>query len=310
MSKVQLFLAHLWQFTRPHTIIGTSLSVVSLYLVALAESQQLCRDCVFGTSSLGLLLGAWIACLGGNIYIVGLNQICDINIDRINKPNLPLAHGDLSVKQGWKIIFISGGIAITLSAILGPWLLATVGISLAIGTAYSLPPFRLKRLSFLAALCIITVRGAIVNLGLFSYFTQALVDRSVFPISLIILTLFILVFSIAIALFKDVPDTEGDQKYQIQTFTLTLGKATVFKLTIWIIALAYIGMILAGLWILPIINSQFFVGYHAILLVLLLWKSQAVNLESKRAIADFYQFIWKLFFLEYLLFPLALWLPA
>jgi homogentisate phytyltransferase / homogentisate geranylgeranyltransferase len=37
----------------------------------------------------------------------------------------------------------------------------------------------------------------------------------------------------------------------------------------------------------------------------LYWRSRDVDLEQKVAIADFYQFIWKLFFLEYLLFPLA-----
>jgi homogentisate phytyltransferase/homogentisate geranylgeranyltransferase len=37
-----------------------------------------------------------------------------------------------------------------------------------------------------------------------------------------------------------------------------------------------------------------------------LWlRSQSVDLKHKPAIADFYQFVWKLFFLEYLIFPVA-----
>ena len=39
-----------------------------------------------------------------NIYITGLNQITDIDIDKINKPNLPLASGDLSKQQGIAIV--------------------------------------------------------------------------------------------------------------------------------------------------------------------------------------------------------------
>jgi homogentisate phytyltransferase/homogentisate geranylgeranyltransferase len=35
------------------------------------------------------------------------------------------------------------------------------------------------------------------------------------------------------------------------------------------------------------------------------WRSQKVDLQEKEAIAQFYQFIWKLFFLEYLIFPTA-----
>ncbi|EDX70853.1 hypothetical protein MC7420_142 [Coleofasciculus chthonoplastes PCC 7420] len=40
-------------------------------------------------------------------------------------------------------------------------------------------------------------------------------------------------------------------------------------------------------------------------LVLVWWRSQDVDLQDKVAIASFYQFIWKLFFLEYLMFPTA-----
>ena len=40
--------------------------------------------------------------------------------------------------------------------------LANTGL---LGTAYSLPPFRLKRFPILAAFCILVVRGSLVNLG-------------------------------------------------------------------------------------------------------------------------------------------------
>ena len=35
-----------------------------------------------------------------NICIVGLNQLYDVEIDRVNKPYLPLASGELSEQQG------------------------------------------------------------------------------------------------------------------------------------------------------------------------------------------------------------------
>ena len=37
------------------------------------------------------------------------------------------------------------------------------------------------------------------------------------------LTLFVLPFSFAIAILKDVPDAEGDRRFRIATFTLRLG---------------------------------------------------------------------------------------
>jgi len=309
MGEFLLFFPRLWQFSRPHTIIGTSLSVVALYLVALGETQQADFSLFLGISSLERLFIAWIACLAGNIYIVGLNQLYDVEIDRVNKPQLPLASGDFSLKQGQWIVGIAGAFAIVLAIFLSPWLLATVGISLAIGTAYSVPPLRLKRFSLLAAICILTVRGVVVNMGLFGYFSQGLIQQAIFPPSVLFLTLFILIFTVAIAIFKDVPDMEGDQKFQIQTFTLILGKPFVFQITRGVITLAYGTMILAGVGFLPVVNPYFFIGFHGVLLVLFWWYSLNVDLDDKIAIADFYQFIWKLFFLEYLLFPLALFLP-
>jgi homogentisate phytyltransferase / homogentisate geranylgeranyltransferase len=292
--------SQLWKFSRPHTIIGTSLSVFALFTIAIATTDR-------HISSIEViqLFGTWIACLLGNVYIVGLNQLYDVEIDRVNKPDLPLASGKLSITQGKWIVGITGILAIAIAACLGTWLLRTVILSLAIGTAYSLPPIRFKQYPLLAAFCILTVRGCIVNLGLFLHFNRVLTGVDSVPPSIWVLTLFILVFTVAIAIFKDVPDLEGDRQYQIQTFTISLGKLNVFKLTRWAITIAYLGTILAGIWIAPAINVWFLVSSHLGLLGLLWWRSQDIDLDQKESIAEFYQFIWKLFFFEYLLFPIA-----
>ncbi len=295
-----MYLSQLWKFSRPHTIIGTSLSVFALFAIAIATTHP-------NISAIGVvqLFGTWIACLLGNVYIVGLNQLYDVEIDRVNKPDLPLASGGLSIAQGKWIVGLTGILSIVIAACLGTWLLGTVGLSLAIGTAYSLPPIRFKQYPLLAAFCILTVRGCIVNLGLFLHFNRVLTGVDMIPPSVWVLTLFILVFTVAIAIFKDVPDLEGDRQYQIQTFTISLGKLNVFKLTRWAITIAYLGTIAAGIWIAPTINVWFLVISHLGLLGLLWWRSQDIDLEQKESIADFYQFIWKLFFFEYLLFPIA-----
>jgi len=41
------------------------------------------------------LLGV-LALLAGNGYIVGINQVYDVNIDKVNKPFLPVAAGEHS----------------------------------------------------------------------------------------------------------------------------------------------------------------------------------------------------------------------
>jgi len=35
------------------------------------------------------------------------------------------------------------------------------------------------------------------------------------------------------------------------------------------------------------------------------WQGAGVDLQDKKATTNFYQFIWKLFFIEYLIFPLS-----
>lgn len=289
-------LAAFWQFSRPHTIIGTSLSVLGMYAIALSQG--------INSSSVLSVVGAWLACLYGNVYIVGLNQLEDVAIDKINKPHLPLASGELSIGTGRLIVAVTGVLALLLAGLLSPYLLGMVAISLAIGTAYSLPPIRLKKFPVWAALCIFTVRGAVVNLGLFLHFSSSLnIPRVVWA-----LTTFVIVFTVAIAIFKDVPDLEGDRQYQISTFTIALGQERVFNLARWVITVCYIGMVIAAVFWLPGVNSIFLVSTHLSLLGLLWWRSFQVDLLDKSAIADFYQFIWKLFFLEYLIFPAACFL--
>ncbi|MEY4518093.1 MAG: hypothetical protein RLZZ499_692, partial [Cyanobacteriota bacterium] len=64
------WLKSFWQFSRPHTIIGTSLSVLALYFISLATTVT-----QINPTNLEQMIAVWFACLCGNIYIVGLNQL-------------------------------------------------------------------------------------------------------------------------------------------------------------------------------------------------------------------------------------------
>ena len=106
-----------------------------------------------------------------------------------------------------------------------------VGAALAIGTAYSSPPVRLKRFPALATASISLVRAAVVNVGVYLHFASTLGGRpglSELPGPIVALTLFVLPFSFAIAVLKDIPDAEGDRRYRIATFTVRLGARAAF----------------------------------------------------------------------------------
>ncbi len=281
------------QFSRPHTVIGTSLSITALFTIASS-----------GDYIISLWLWALVSCLCGNIYIVGLNQLEDIEIDKINKPNLPLASGEFSKMEAWVIVLMAGFSAIAIALSQGIFLLATIISSLIIGTAYSLPPIRLKRFPFWASVCIFVVRGVIVNLGLFLHFNRQ--TNQNIPANVWLLTIFVLVFSYVIAIFKDLPDIEGDRQFNVATLSIRLGQAAVFNLSRQILAALYVGMAIASLsGVVGDINSIFLASSHTLLAILMWWRSSSVNLSDRDAITDFYQFIWQLFYLEYIIFAIA-----
>lgn len=286
------------RFSRLHTVIGTTISILALYFIALSLSD-------FQNWHVPELLLTLVSCLGANIYIVGLNQITDVEIDRINKPYLPLASGAFSMQMGNLIILVSVTLSLLLALYIGHYLLLTVILSLILGTAYSLPPIRLKRFYFWAAFCIIAVRGLIVNLLLFLNFHFIINNRENIPLIIWLLTGVIFIYSIVIAWFKDMPDTEGDGHYRIITLSIKLGVKRVARIGMVLIILSYLTLIVLPLIrALPIQPIVFSLGH--LLLLGLFWRaSRRVDLQQQSSIFQYYQFIWILFFWEYVIFAVA-----
>lgn len=289
-----------WRFSRADTIIATSVSVWGLYFLSLGVT-----DSKFAGFHINQILATWIACLCSNIYIVGLNQVEDIEIDKIKNPELPLVSGDFTKEQGQLIVIITGILALVIAWLTGPSLFWMVAISLVIGTAYSWPPIRLKRYPFWAALSIFSVRGTIVNLGLFSHFSWVFQKGQGIPSAVWVLTVFTLVFMLAIAIFKDIPDLPGNKTYNMTNFTIELRPKRAFYLALWILIICYTGMILVGWLKIATVNSLFLIITHLIILISVWWHGAGVNIQDKREVRGFYQLIGKLFILEYILFPMA-----
>ncbi len=275
----------LWRFARPHTIVGTTLSVLGIAVIA--------GDAPAYDIALTLL-----AALAVNVFIVGINQITDVEIDRINKPQLPLASGELSMAQGRRIVAISGALPLVLAVTQGWVEVVSVGAALAIGAAYSLPPVRLKRYPALAAASISIVRALVVNLGIFRHFAP---DGPI-PDSIWALTLFVLPFSFAIAVLKDVPDVEGDRRYAIRTFSVRLGGRAAFTMGMTALTVAYIGMAVLGA---DDANHAVIAVTHLAALALLWFWALRADPSDPPAFTRFYMRVWALFFLEYLIVPAA-----
>lgn len=295
----------LWQFSRPHTLIGSTLSIIALYFISLWNTGS-----AWTGALAAVLLPALLSALSCNIYITGLNQWADVDVDRINKPWLPIPAGRLSRQQALRIVLVCGGLAVLSAAATGsPGFAGLILLIMGIGTAYSLPPLKFKRNHFLAAGAITLVRGLLVNLGFFLHFRHQLTGHAALEPFIWPLTLFVAAFSLGIAWFKDIPDTEGDAAYEFGTLAVQAGRRRAFLAGITAVSLAYLGVIAAALTgMLP--GKWFFTLSHLAAWLLFLWQAQQLQVSDDARVKRFYLFFWGLFFLEYLLYLAGLLLAA
>lgn len=290
----------LWRFGRPHTVVGTWLGIAGLFAIAIHAAPGASAG-----SAAFQLACTLVAGTGVNVAIVGINQIADVEIDRINKPRLPIAAGDLSPRAAWRIVAVAAAVPVAMALTQGWVESAAVLVALAIGAAYSVPPVRLKRFPVAASLCIAGVRSAVVNLGVAVHFSTAFGGDGRVPGAVWALCLFVLPFSFAIAVLKDVPDSEGDRRFRIATFTVRLGPRRAAALGLGALGIAYAGMAVLGPLALPEANAAVLAGGHLGAALLLAWWAHRADPDDPRAFTGFYMRVWVLFFLEYLLVPAA-----
>jgi homogentisate phytyltransferase/homogentisate geranylgeranyltransferase len=292
----------LWRFSRPHTIVGTVVSVVGLFAIVVSGIEGGVEP---GRAAFHLF---WtlVAGVAVNVFIVGINQISDVEIDRINKPFLPIAAGDLPREKAVWIVAASAVLPVVLALTQGPYELAAVTAALVIGAAYSLPPARLKRFPTIASICVSGVRSAIVNLGVAAHFTAALGPQGAqIPPAVWALTAFVLPFSLAIAILKDVPDAEGDRRHAIATFTVRHGGRVVMRAGLAVLTVAYLGMAALGPLLVDGADPVVLAAGHLAALGLLWLAARGVDPSDRAGFTGFYMRVWQLFFLEYAIVALA-----
>lgn len=304
------FLSAFFRFSYPHTWVGTILSIsVVTYIAYQTTTDPANLASLEAPWVLGLpqVAKQYLIALGSalcvNIYIVGINQIFDVEIDRINKPYLPLASGE------WTLQFAACLCAslLTVGLLTGFWLGTralqwTLCVSAALGTAYStdLPFLRWKRYPILAAGCILCVRSVVVQVGFFSHVQEPLPApvawRSCGAITFSVC--FILAFSTVIAFFKDLPDIAGDEAAGVRTLAVRIGVNRIFWGCVMALSIDYAA---AAIYCVVGVGSANWVGAGAHLLAgsVLLSQSMHVDLNSEIAIKEFYMMIWKLFYAEY-----------
>jgi len=293
-----------WKFLRPHTIRGTILGSSAMVTRAVIENGQAPDWSLLPKAMLGVL-----ALLCGNGYIVGINQIYDVSIDVINKPFLPVAAKELSVSQAWVAIIAMaiGGTWLSYN-LFGPLIGSLYAFGLFLGTIYSVPPLRLKKSAIAAAMIIATVRGFLLNFGVY-YATRAMLGVPFgWSYPTIFITCFCSVYALVIAVTKDLPDVQGDLENKIDTFATRFGVGTVATAASAVLLANYgAALVWTNSPAAAAFRPKILLPAHAILASLLV--RGLIRLRrarySQEGLKAFYRLIWLLFYSEYFLFPLV-----
>jgi 4-hydroxybenzoate polyprenyltransferase len=153
------------ELSRPFTLVAPALGFFSGGLTAIGAAP---REAWSGELLLYPLVGALMAAVL-NAASNALNQVYDLEIDRVNKPKRPLPSGRLSLREAWAFTWVAYAIALVLAWLVAPggrhecfWI---VVLATAITFLYSAPPFRTKRLGIWANLTIAIPRGVLLKVA-------------------------------------------------------------------------------------------------------------------------------------------------
>jgi len=202
---------------RPFTLVAPALGFISGALTAVGAAP---REPWSPPLLVAPLIGSAMAALlnaGNN----ALNQIYDLEIDRVNKPKRPLPSGRLTIAQVWWFTNITYAVALVLAWLVAPagrhecfWLVLVAVVCTYI---YSVPPLRTKRLGIWANVTIAIPRGTLLKVaGWSSVKTIAGVEPwyigAIFGL-----------FLLGATTTKDFADMEGDRLGGCRTLPIQYG---------------------------------------------------------------------------------------
>eukprot|EP00522_Entomoneis_paludosa_P006990 CAMPEP_0172444106 /NCGR_PEP_ID=MMETSP1065-20121228/4215_1 /TAXON_ID=265537 /ORGANISM="Amphiprora paludosa, Strain CCMP125" /LENGTH=395 /DNA_ID=CAMNT_0013194525 /DNA_START=42 /DNA_END=1229 /DNA_ORIENTATION=- len=295
----------LYKFTRPHTIRGTILASFAGTTRALLDTPGALTNPNWGIMLPRAFVGMF-ALLLGNAFIVGINQIYDEDIDKMNKPFLPVASGEMSKRFAWLAVVFSGGVGpVIVKKFFPPLLFKLYSFGLFLGLVYSVPPIRTKQNPILAGLTIATVRGFLLNFGVYFAVKDAVGAAFSWSPKVSFIARFMTMFASVIAITKDLPDVEGDKAYNIETFATKVGVGRIAKGATVCLMVNYIHALATGLLAKPGTFKMIpMIGGHLAGAAILLARFRQLEPDSIKSIKLYYKHIWDLFYMEYALYTL------
>merc|ERR1712127_1072924 len=186
----------------------------------------------------------------------------------------PVASGEMSQKAAWVAVGLSGVVGPAIVYNFFPLLLFKLYmLGWTLGAVYSVPPIRTKRNPIAAGLTIATVRGFLLNFGVYYAVKDSLGATFSWSPKVSFIARFMTAFATVIAVTKDLPDTEGDMKYNIDTLATKFGVEKIATGATLCLLMNYIHAILTGaLSKVGSFNPVAMIGGHAALASILLYR--------------------------------------
>jgi 4-hydroxybenzoate polyprenyltransferase len=227
---------------RPFTLVAPALGFLSGALTAVgAATPETWTPSLLVPPILGAAMAATLNA-GNN----ALNQIYDLEIDRVNKPKRPLPSGRLTVAEVWRFTSVTYLVSLALAWFVAPdgrhecfWLVVVAVLCTFI---YSIPPLRTKRLGIWANVTIAIPRGTLLKVaGWSSVKTIAGIEPwyigAIFGL-----------FLLGATTTKDFADMKGDRLGGCRTLPIQFG----VRRAAWMISPSFVvpfAMIPVGAWL-------------------------------------------------------------
>jgi 4-hydroxybenzoate polyprenyltransferase len=273
---------------RPFTLVAPALGFMSGALTAVGAAP---REPWSAALLIAPFLGAAMAALlnaGNN----ALNQIYDLDIDRVNKPKRPLPSGRLTITQVWWFTNITYALALVLAWLVAPgpglglskgrhecfWL---VFVAVVCTYLYSVPPFRTKRLGIWANVTIAIPRGVLLKVAGWSS-VKTIVGLEPWYIGCIFG-----LFLLGATTTKDFADMEGDRRGGCRTLPIQYG----VRRAAWMISPSFVipfmminigaltGVLTGSFWLLQILGAVMTI-YGLYVLYLMLRRPEDLAVEE------------------------------
>ncbi len=214
-----------------------------------------------------------------------LNQIYDVEIDRVNKPKRPLPSGRVSVRAAWSFTLATYATALWLAWLVAPggrrecfWI---VGVAVLCTFVYSVPPLRTKRLGLWANLTIAIPRGVLLKVAGWS------AVKTVAGVEPWYIGLIFGLFLLGATTTKDFADIEGDRRGGCRTLPIRYGVARAA----WMISPSFIvpfllinagagaGVLTGDFWLLQLLGAAL-AAYGLYVCYLMLRRPEELAIEE------------------------------